>query len=198
MKVPVLSEAQTFSALKNNAVGRCPNCQTQPLAVTNAQPGSIFIQTNRGGAVIPAWQFTISELGGQAIEAAIPPGSYVTEDSVRMPAVNLGPLGAVFVGAAMAHKVTPDGRTLDMWLGNNPCRPPAKWGGLVAEVGDVVVVGGWIQDPHPVADASCEPGVYGMEVTVRLAAPLGDRVVLDAATGSAALYPFHPAPPAAS
>lgn len=197
LKVPVLSEAQTFVALQHNALGGgCSNCSTRTLEVTNAQPGSIFIPTNRGGAIVPAWQFAIPALGGEASQAALAPGSYLTADSVRPAAQDLGPLGKAFVGAAMAHAVTPDGRTLDMWLGNNPCSPPAKYGGLVAEVGDVVVIGGWTQDPHPVT-GSCTPTVYGQEVSVRLAAPLGDRVILDAATGTAAPYPFHPAPPAA-
>jgi hypothetical protein len=36
--------------------------------------------------------------------------------------------------------------------------------------------------------------IFGQYVTVRLAAPLGDRVILDAAAGSPAPYPFQPAP----
>jgi hypothetical protein len=152
------------------------------------------IPTNRGTAVVPAWAFTIQGLGTQVIQAALPPGSYVTENSVRMPAENLGPLGKAFVGAAQAAVVSADGRTLEMWLANNPCSPPATWGGLVAEVGDVVVVGGWIHDPHPLPATACVAGGRGQDVTVRLAAPLGDRVILDAATGSPAPYPFDPAP----
>ena len=197
MKVPVLSEAQTFSALKNNTyVGRCPSSVTTPLAVTAAQPDTMYLLTSRGGAVVPAWAFTIQGLGSQVIQAALPPGSYVTENSVRMPAENLGPLGKAFVGAAQAHVVSTDGRTLEMRLASNPCSPPATWGGLVAEVGDVVVVGGWIHDPHPLPAAACVAGGLGQDVTVRLATPLGDRVILDAATGSPAPYPFDPAPAA--
>jgi hypothetical protein len=142
--------------------------------------------------VVPAWAFTIQGLGTQVIRAALPPGSYVTESSVRMPAENLGPLSRAFVGAAQAHVVSADGRTLEMWLASNPCSPPATWGGLVAEVGDVVVVGGWIRDPHPAT--ACVAGGRGQDATVRLAAPLGHRVILDAATGSPAPYPFDPAP----
>lgn len=193
-KVPVLSEAQTFSALKNNALGRCPNCHTTPLAVTNAQPDTMPVPTNRGTAVVPAWLFSIPAMGEGIEEAALAPGSYVTENSARGAPANLGPLGAGFVGAAEASALTPDGRTLGMYLDSDPCDPPATWGGLVAEVGDVVVVGGWIHDPHPIT--SCVAGGQGQYVTVHLAAPLGDRVILDAATGSPAPYPFNPAPAA--
>ena len=47
MKVPVLSEAQVFSALKNNTAGRCPSCATTPLAVTAAQPTTMPVATSR-------------------------------------------------------------------------------------------------------------------------------------------------------
>jgi hypothetical protein len=192
MKVPVLSAAQTFSALKNNTVGRCASCVTTPLAVTYAQPDTMGIPTSRGTAVVPAWAFTITGLGAQVLQVALPPGSYITEKSVHTPAENLGPLGDAFVGAIEASVLSADGRTLGMYLTSNPCSPPATYGGLVAEAGDVVVVGGWIHDPHPTAD--CVASIYGQYVTVRLARPLGDRVILDAATGSPAPYPFHPAP----
>jgi hypothetical protein len=194
MRVPLLSEAQTFSALKNNAVARCPSCVTTPLTVTLAQPDTMGLPTSEGAAVVPAWSFTIQALGEGVSEAALPPGSYITENSVRMPAENLGPLGNGFVGATEASVLSADGRTLGMWLANDPCSPAATWGGLVAEVGDVVVVGGWIHDPHPAAAAGggCVASGLGQYVTVRLAAPLGDRVILDAATGSPAPYPFDP------
>jgi len=192
MKVPTLTAAQTFIALKNNTTqGRCPGCKTTPLTVTFAQPDTTLLPTSRGDAVVPAWAFTLPVLGGQVIQAALPPASYVTENSVRMPTENLGPLGKGFVGAIEVTAVSADKRTLEMWLANNPCSPPATSGGLVAEVGDVVVVGGWIHDPHPAA-GGCVAGGRGQDVTVRLAAPLGDRVILDAATGTPAPYPFHP------
>jgi hypothetical protein len=77
--------------------------------------------------------------------------------------------------------VTPsaDGRTLTVGLGGSPC--DTAWGGLVAEVGGVVVVGGWMHDPNP--DHSCIAVLVQRLAAVRLAAPLGDRVVIDAATG---------------
>ena len=50
---------------------------------------------------------------------------------------------------------------------------------LEAEVGGVVVVGGWMHDQ----DQACAAMLAQRQVTVRLAAPLGDRIILDAATG---------------
>jgi hypothetical protein len=192
-KVPVLSKAQVFSALKNNTVGRCQSCDTTPLAVTDASPTTMALATSRGTANVPAWAFTVNGASGPVVQAAIPPGSYVLEDSVRRPAENLGPLGKAFVGVDVAGLSGDGGRTLEMMLAGEPCDPAATWGGLVAEVGDVVVVGGWIHDPHPAA--GCASDLIGSDITVRLAAPLGDRVILDAATGlPVAPVPFHGAP----
>ena len=178
MKVPVLSEAQVFSALKNNTAGRCPSCATTPLAVTAAQPTTMSVATSRGTATVPAWAFTLQGVSTPVIQAALPPGSYVTQHSSHQPAEQLGPLGKGFVGAVAATRAA-DGRTLTLMLEGSPC--DATWGGLVAEAGDVVVVGGWMHDPHP--DAPCAASLVGRTVTVRLAKPLGDRVILDAATG---------------
>jgi hypothetical protein len=192
-KVPVLSEAQAFSALKNNTVGRCAGCRTTPVAVTGARPATMAVPTSRGKASVPAWEFTVNGALGPVFRAAIPPGSYVLEDSVRQPAENLGPLGKAFVGITGASLSGNDGRTLRMTLASGPCGPAATWGGLVAEVGDVVVVGGWVHDPHP--GTACAAVLIGTQVTVRLAAPLGDRVILDAATGlPVAPFPFRGRP----
>jgi hypothetical protein len=191
MKVPVLSEAQVFNALKNPAGGMCPSCVTTPLAVTAAQPTTMPIATSRGTATVPAWAFTLQGVSTPVLQAALPPGSYVTQYPSGQPAEQLGPLGKGFVGAVAAAPAA-DGRTLTLMLEGSPC--DKTWGGLVAEAGDVVVVGGWMHDPHP--DAPCAASLVGRTVTVRLAKPLGDRVVLDAATGSPAPYPFRPAPAA--
>ena len=179
MKVPVLSEAQVFSALKNNTAGRCPSCATTPLAVTAAQPTTMQIPTSRGTASVPAWAFTLQGVSMPVIQAALRPGSYVTQYSSHQPAEQLGPLGNGFVGAVAATPAA-GGRTLTLMLEGSPCE--TTWGGLVAEAGDVVVVGGWMHDPHP--DAPCAASLVGRTVTVRLAKPLGDRVILDAATDS--------------
>jgi hypothetical protein len=179
-KLPVLGEAQVFNALKNNAWGRFPGCKTTPLPVTGAQPTTMAFATSRGIASVPAWAFTINGANGPVFQAAIPPSSYVLEGSVRPPAENLGPLGKAFVGTSVAVPEGNDGRTLQMTLAGMPCGAGGTSGGLVAEFGDVVVVGGWIHDPHA---AACPENPFGSVVTVRLAAPLGDRVILDGATG---------------
>lgn len=185
MRVPVLSEAQVFAALKDNSGGRCPSCVTKPLAVTAAKPTTMSIPTSRGTATVPAWSCTLQGVSTPVVRAALPPGSYVTQYSYRAPTEQLGPLGKGFVGAVGAT-ASPDGRTLTLTLTGSSCAPmrgrlESTWGGLVAEVGGMVVVGGWMHDPRPAR--ACAADLIGRTVTVQLAKPLGDRVILDAATG---------------
>jgi hypothetical protein len=64
---------------------------------------------------------------------------------------------------------------------------------MEAEVGGVVVVGGWMHDSNP--DQACAAMLVLRLVAVRLTAPLSDRVVLDASTGRpVTLEPFSAAP----
>jgi hypothetical protein len=179
MKVHVLSEAQAFGALTSSR--QCPGCTTTPLAVTAVRPTTLHVPTSRGSASVPAWAFTLKGVSAPVIEAALAPGSYVTPYTFGTKAEKLGPLGAAFVGGGTVSP-SADGRALTVGLAGSPC--DTAWGGLVAEVGGVVVVGGWMHDPNP--DQPCAAMLVLRKAAVRLAAPLGARTVLDAATGQPA------------
>ena len=176
MKVKPLSETQVFADLASSR--QCPGCATTPLAVTAVRPATMDIATSRGTASVPAWSFTLQGVSTPVTQAALPPGSYATLNTGGLPAEKLRPLGASFVGGAT---VTPsaDGRTLTVGLPGGSCE--TTWGGLVSEAGGVVVVGGWMHNPNP--DQAYAGVLLLRKVTVHLAAPLGDRVVLDGATG---------------
>jgi hypothetical protein len=177
MKVPVLSEARTFSELTSSR--QCPSCATTPLDVTAAKPATLAVRTSRGIAKVPAWAFTLKGVSGPVIQAALPPGSYVTPGSKGSPsAARLAPLGKAFTGAGTAA-VSADGRTLTLRLFGGPC--DATWGGLETEADGAVVVGGWEVDPNP--NAPCAALGVSLTTTVRLPAPVGDRVIIDASTG---------------
>jgi hypothetical protein len=177
MKVPVLSEARTFSELTSSR--ECPSCVTTPLDVTAATPTTLAVGTSRGLAKVPAWAFTLKGVSGPVIQAALPPGSYVTPGSTGSPsAARLAPLGKAFTGAGSAA-VSADGRTLTLRLFGGPC--DATWGGLETEADGAIVVGGWEVDPHP--DVPCAAMLISLTTTVRLPAPVGDRVIIDASTG---------------
>jgi hypothetical protein len=176
MKVPVLSEARVFGELTGGR--QCPGCATKPLAVTAARPTTLDVLTSRGTASVPAWAFTLKGVSTPVIKAAIAPGSYITPYTYGSSAEKLAPLGPAFVGAEVVRP-SADGRTLTVGLGGSPC--DTAWGGLEAEVGGVVVVGGWMHDSKP--DQACAAMLVLRLAAVRLTAPLGGRVVLDAATG---------------
>jgi hypothetical protein len=177
MKVPELSEARTFAELTSSR--QCPSCATTPLDVTAAKPATLAVGTSRGIARVPAWAFTLKGVSGPVIQAALPPGSYVTPGSKGSPtAARLAALGKAFTGAGTAT-VSADGRTLTLRLFGGPC--DATWGGLETAADGAVVVGGWEVDPNP--NAPCAAVGVSLTTTVRLPAPVGDRVIIDASTG---------------
>ena len=49
-------------------------------------------------ASVPAWAFTIKGVSTPVIQAALPPGSYVTPYTYGTPTENVRPLGTAFVG----------------------------------------------------------------------------------------------------
>ena len=189
MKVPVLTEARTLSELTSSR--ECPACVTTSLDVTAAAPATLAVATSRGIARVPAWAFTLKGVSGPVIQAALPPGSYVTPGSKGSPsAARLAALGKAFTGAGNAA-VSADGRTLTLRLFGGPC--DATWGGLETEADGAVVVGGWEVDPNP--DVPCAAIGISLTTTVRLPAPVGDRVIIDASTGQPVTpSPAFPAP----
>lgn len=177
LKVPVLSAAQALAKLTSS--GQCPGCATTSLAVTEVRPATLAVGTSRGLATVPAWAFTLKEVSTPVIEAALPPGSYVTPGRQGAPgAKELARLGSGFTGAAGAT-VSADGRTLTLRIPSSPC--DTTWGGLVDDAGGAVVAGGWVHNPHP--NAACIASLVLRTATVTLAAPLAGRVIIDASTG---------------
>jgi hypothetical protein len=189
MKVPVLSEARTFGELTSSR--DCPACVTTPLDVTAAKPTTLAVGTSRGIAKVPAWAFTLKGVSGPVIQAALPPGSYATPGSKGNPSrARLAPLGRAFTGAEI-KAVSADGRTVTLQLFGGVCE--ATWGGLATETDGAVVVGGWEVDPHP--NVPCAAVGVFLTTTVRLPAPVGHRVIIDASTGQPVTPSAFPAPP---
>lgn len=178
MKVPVLSAARAFDVLTRG--GSCLSCVPARLTVTAARPATVAVQTSRGAASVPAWAFTIKGVSTPVIRVALAPGSYVTpnRDGAILPVKELGPLGTGFIATTNAH-VSVTGRTLTLNLAIDYC--DTKWGGLVYEVGGAVVIGGWRYGPQP--QGSCAATILQRLAAVRLATPVGDQVILDAASG---------------
>ena len=177
MTVPVLSEARTFAELTRSR--ECPACATTPLDVTAAKPATLAVATSRGMAKVPAWAFTLKGVPGAVIEAALPAGSYLTPGQAARPsAAGLAALGKAFA-SALAATVSADGRTLTLGLYGGAC--DSRWGGLGTEAGGAVVVGGWTLIPKSTVVCAAVGVLHTAKI--RLPAPVGDRVIIDAATG---------------
>jgi hypothetical protein len=173
--VRLLTAAQAYRTLATEQSCHGTPCPP-PLVITGAKPDTVSLGTSRGKAIVPAWTFTAQSLASPITVAALAPGSYLTQpDHLR--GLRSGGLKG-FTGAGLGP-VSADGRQIHVLVGKSPC--DTRSGALVYETASAVVIGSWTYDPHRVE--AC-PAVLLMEsVPVKLAAPLGDRVVLSVYDG---------------
>ncbi|GAA3740515.1 hypothetical protein [Micromonospora maritima] len=144
-----------------------------PLTVTAVRLGSAPVWTSRGAADVPAWLFTVEESAVPVARLAVAPRAVGT---VGGGAADTGPLPAGLVAAQELRAV--DGNRLDYVVGVGACDgAPTP---LVLEGPDAVVIGGSVVATTDV----CTMQLVLKPVSVTLAAPLGDRAVLDVGTGA--------------
>ncbi|MEU2271620.1 hypothetical protein ABZ568_35410 [Streptomyces olindensis] len=150
------------------------------LTVTGARRGEMTVATSRGPATVPAWLFTLEGYDSPLARAAVNPS--------RPPAPPIGPLGQdvptdVLAPLGGLTGVAGDGRSLTVVAHHGSCDD-----GPVVDVletkGSVVLSAA----VTGVQDGPCTTELRGKNVTVRLAGPVGDRVVLDAFTGRPVPY----------
>jgi hypothetical protein len=182
-RTPVISAKDAYDRLLAGA-SRCVNCPAdgtadgitpKPVTLTEVALTTVVVATTRGEATVPAWEFSFAESGVRMLVAAA--------ESARVEPARGQGAGAPVFDASIA----PDGRTLTVrFVGARPSsRVPcgADYFGYPVESANaaavVITARGY---PRPVA---CTDMGYGREVTVRLAAPLGDRSVLELRDGMA-------------
>jgi hypothetical protein len=168
MSVPLISAAEAYRSLNRrhppcpSASGRCT-----PLTVTGVKLGTVQVRTSRGAATVPAWLFTVDEIAGPLARVAVAPAAIST-----LPPPSPAPVGSGLAGATDITKV--DGATLTYRLFTGACDKDVT--PLVYEADDIVVIGGHVGSS---GEGPCVAMAVMKPVTVTLAAPLGDRVVLD-------------------
>jgi hypothetical protein len=153
---------------------RCPTHDCAGwLAVSSVTAGTRQVDTSRGRATIPVWEFTVDGYPTPFALAAVA-GPMLSSPP---PAEPLLP-GLGFVDSWSA--LSADGLTLTARRAAGGCEDLA--GAEVYETDQVVVL---------IAQASARPGgapctadAHAAPVTFRLSRPLGSRVVLDDATGA--------------
>lgn len=187
--VPLLSATAALNQIVVSAESKCTDCQ--PVRVTSASLGTASVQTSRGAATVPVWEFTVAGSAVRITRVAI-----ASEVSVAPPPWDpSNPAQGVSVDSA---KVSADGRTLTVsFVGardhaNVLCGEDYT-GEVVESDLAVVVIVHVVSYTGPMPTAP--PGVQGpvavgcdlvgfrRDATVTLAAPLGDRAVLEVRDG---------------
>jgi hypothetical protein len=183
-RTPVSSAKNAYERLLAGAM-RCGNCPAdgtmdgitpQPVTLTAVRLTTLVVETTRGEATVPAWQFSFAETRVRMLVAA-----------AQAARVEPAPPGTGAGLPVLDASIAPDGRALTVrFVGARassriPCG--ADYFGYPVEsakaVGVVITARGHSQR------MTCTAEGYGREVTVRLAGPLAGRSVLELQGGTA-------------
>jgi hypothetical protein len=174
--VRLISGQEALSRLKAGTTGDCPDCT--PLEIIGAQVASGEIQTSRGPAQVPVWEFTLRGTAVRVTRLAV--DSYV---QVKPPAWDPDnpPIGLSIQSAT----ATADGRQLTVTFvgapeaGDRPCGADYTAEAVESETAVVVIV---IEHPNG-APVPCTAMGALRTATAQLSADLGDRTVLEVQQG---------------
>jgi hypothetical protein len=175
-KVPLLSALEAIVAIESTTSAPCSDCAM--LLVTEARLTSGPIQTTRGRATAPVWEFTLQGTAVKVTRVAIANPVVVAPDEVGSQlglaidsasgTVGGSELTVVFVGA-------PD-------PGNMPCGEDYAAEAVESDLAVVVIV---TRHPHAALfGQACSAVGARRTATATMAAPLGERVVLDLQQGT--------------
>lgn len=171
--------AASASAAPGNAG---PSVGCVRLRITHVEFGSVAVLTSRGEARAPAWLFTVNGLGAPIARVAVAPSAITLPPAEADPGVRLPSI------ARADSLVSVDGRTVTFRIAVGACEHGFQ--PLVYETATSVVVGGTaIPDPGVTA---CPAIGLVKPVVAHLAAPLGDRLVLDVIGGQPLLIAEYP------
>jgi hypothetical protein len=175
-KVPLMSAQEAIVAIESTTEAPCSDCTM--LLATAAELTSGPIQTSRGPATAPTWEFTLE---GTAVK--------VTRVAIANPVVVAPDEGGWELGLAIdSASGAVDGNEVTVAFvgapnpGNMACGEDYTAEAVESELAVVVIV---TRHPHvaPLGEACSAVGAR-RTATATLAAPLGDRVVLDLQQGT--------------
>lgn len=174
-KVPLMSAQQAIIAMESTTEAPCADCAM--LLVTDAQLTSGPIQTTRGPATAPIWEFTVD---GTAVK--------VTRVAIANPVVVAPDEGGWGLGLAIeAASAAVDGSEVTVAFvgapnpGNMACGEDYTAEAVESDLAVVVIV---TRHPRMGLGEACSAVGSRRTATATLAAPLGDRVVLDLQQGT--------------
>jgi len=176
--LPTISAAQALKDLQASGVQACPECDA--LQVTAAKLTTAQIQTSRGLTTVRAWDFTLRGTAVHVTHVAVSAGAKV---SLTPPTWNPNdpPVGLAIDSAsgkvggsqlAVTFVGAPD-------PGSKPCG--ADYDAQAVESSTAVVI--IVIEHRNSLDRACWLVGATRSATVQLAAPLGDRAVLEVLEG---------------
>ncbi|GIG71119.1 hypothetical protein [Phytomonospora endophytica] len=145
-------------------------CST--LRVTDAELGSVPLQTSRGAADVPAWLFTVEGLSEPIARVAVSP-----EDIDEVPRLDVPDPGDMTGLVSAQDLVSVEGDTVTYRLGVGACDIDVK--ALFLETDSAVVVAGSAETTGD----TCIDMLKYEPVTITLSKPLGSRPLVSAHTG---------------
>lgn len=177
--VRTLSAAQALEELRATATAECPECVA--LQVTGARWSLATVQTSRGPATAPAWEFTLEGTDVVVTQIAVAAPDQIT---VKPPPwdSNDPPTG---LSVESATGTVAGGQLTVAFTGaqsgaDKPCGADYATEAVESSTAVVVIV---IEHLNLPVCAARDLVGYRREATVRLAAPLGDRAVLEVKQG---------------
>jgi hypothetical protein len=182
---PVMSASDALAVMRaeGTPAANAPAAPT-PLIMIKARFATARFRTDRGTEVLPAWLFTFSDVADPAAVLAVAPSSRF-----------LAPADSLHQSSVSAE-LAPDGRTATIRFvgaepGAGPCQANYAVDQLasstavaikVREIDDSPADGSTATAPSGGSFAACSQVGHSRQVVIRLAAPLGGRVLVDATT----------------
>ncbi|MFC7641141.1 hypothetical protein ACFQX6_09215 [Streptosporangium lutulentum] len=170
-QVPLITAASAYAEFGKSASfieEECPARGCRPLRVSGAELGEVPLETSRGTVRVPAWLFTVEGVEQKKVHVAVDP-SAVTARPERAQ----GDIEEVMAFDLVAGK--PD--ELLLRYGYGAC--DSVHGARAYETDQLVVV----DVDEEGSSGACLAILKTATITVTLARPLGDRLVLDSGTG---------------
>jgi hypothetical protein len=167
---PLITAESAFGLFKSTA-GQGPPA-TVDLTVTSVRLGTAVFGTDRGNQPLPAWLFALGGIQNPAAVLAVAPS-----------AMYVAPGLSADASATLGAQLGSDGRTLTVTFGgapwgSGPCDLEYSLQTAVSKTGVALQLNTY--QPYKTSSANCAEPAIASHIVIALAAPLGNRVVIDA------------------
>ena len=175
-RMPLLSAQQAAAAIRTGAGASCGDCR--PLVITVARLTTGPVETSRGPATAPVWEFTLQ---GTSVRLTRP--AFADPITVALRPIDQDPPITVAIDSASG---TVGGRELTVAFvgaplpGDQACGEDYTAKAVESDQAVVVIV---TRHPHQALVGGCSAVGARRTATAVLAAPLGDRPLLDIQQG---------------